>query len=146
MKRRRFSRPSPAMVVALLALLVALSGTAVAAGVVPLAKRALVADNARKLQGKNPAQVAALAPVPSVAGSVTVRSSGWSLAPAATTDAAAACSTGEKAIGGGFDHGSGDVLALDTRPASGGAGWAVTLTNLSPTKAAAGNVYAACVR
>jgi len=34
-------RPSPALVVALLALFVSLSGTAVAAGVVPLAKRAL---------------------------------------------------------------------------------------------------------
>jgi len=139
-------RLTPSMLVALLALLFSMAGLGVAAGVVPLAKRALVADNARKLQGKSPVQVAALAPVPSVAGSVTVRSSAWSLAPAATTDAAAACSSGEKAVGGGFDHGSGDVLALDSRPASDGAGWAVNLTNLSPTKATAGNVYVACVR
>jgi Na+-transporting methylmalonyl-CoA/oxaloacetate decarboxylase gamma subunit len=54
-------RPSPALVVALLALFISLSGTAVAAGVVPLAKRALsadkakVADNARKLEGKTAA-------------------------------------------------------------------------------------------
>ena len=41
----RIPRPSPALVVAMLALLVSLSGTAIAAGVVPLAKRALVADN-----------------------------------------------------------------------------------------------------
>ena len=41
--------PSPALVIAVLALFVALSGTAVAAGIVPLAKRALVADNAKKL-------------------------------------------------------------------------------------------------
>ena len=46
--------PNPAMVVAMLALLVALSGTAVAAGIVPKAKVAL---NALKLQGKTAAQV-----------------------------------------------------------------------------------------
>ena len=58
MRKRRL--PSPALVVAMLALLVALSGTAVAASlVVPLAKRALVADNAKKLGGKTRAQVAA---------------------------------------------------------------------------------------
>ncbi|MGE5273793.1 MAG: hypothetical protein ACM3QU_08550 [Verrucomicrobiota bacterium] len=47
------------MVLALLALFVALSGTAVAAGVVPLAKRALVADNAKTLQGKTAAALLA---------------------------------------------------------------------------------------
>ena len=56
-------RPSPALVVALLALFVSLSGTAVAAGVVPLAKRALtadkakVADNAKKLEGQTAAAI-----------------------------------------------------------------------------------------
>ena len=55
----RFRRPSPALAVALLALFVSLAGTAVAAGVVPLAKRALVANNAKKLGGKTRAQVAA---------------------------------------------------------------------------------------
>jgi hypothetical protein len=58
-------RPSPALVVAVLALLVALSGTAVAAGVVPLAKRALTADkaklanNAKKLGGLTATQLSA---------------------------------------------------------------------------------------
>jgi Collagen triple helix repeat (20 copies) len=65
---RKLNRPSPALVVALLALFVSLSGTAVAAGVVPLAKRALVADkaksakvadNARRIGGRTPAQLAA---------------------------------------------------------------------------------------
>ena len=41
-------RPSPALVIAVLALFVSLSGTAVAAGVVPLAKRALSADKAKQ--------------------------------------------------------------------------------------------------
>ena len=53
-------RPSPALVVAVLALFVSLSGTAVAAGVVPLAKRALSADNAKKLEGQTAAAIASL--------------------------------------------------------------------------------------
>ena len=47
-------RPSPAFVVAMIALFVGLTGTAgaVATQVVPLAKRALVAENAKKLGGR----------------------------------------------------------------------------------------------
>ncbi len=58
---RKLRLPSPAMAVALAALFVALSGTAVAAGVPALAKRALVADNAKKLAGKTPAALLATA-------------------------------------------------------------------------------------
>jgi hypothetical protein len=56
---RKLRRPSPALVVASLALFVSLTGTAVSAGIVPLAKRARVADNAKKLGGKTRAQVVA---------------------------------------------------------------------------------------
>jgi len=55
----KFRLPSPALVIALVALLVALSGTAVAAGVVPLAKRALQADNARHAMAADKAKLAA---------------------------------------------------------------------------------------
>jgi hypothetical protein len=58
---KRVSRPSPSFALSLLALFISLSGTAVAAGVVPLAKHALVADNAKKLQGHTSAEVVALA-------------------------------------------------------------------------------------
>jgi hypothetical protein len=53
-----FKHPSPATVLASIALLVSLSGTAIAAGAVPLAKKALFARNAGKLQGKTARQVA----------------------------------------------------------------------------------------
>ena len=77
-------RPSPALVVALLALFVSLSGTAVAAGVVPLAKRALsadkakLADNARKLEGQTAAALLQKAgqmpgPASSAAGLVSTK-------------------------------------------------------------------------
>jgi hypothetical protein len=75
---RRIRRPSPALVVALIALFVSLSGTAIAAK--PVA-RALFANNAGKLQGSTRAQVIASAaaavkptPVTSVRGLVSVSS------------------------------------------------------------------------
>ena len=68
-RTRRMPLPAPATVLASIALLVSLSGTAIAAGAVPLAKRALSADNAKKLGGKTAAQVAAIpGPADSVNG------------------------------------------------------------------------------
>jgi hypothetical protein len=141
---RRIPHPSPALVVALLALFVALSGTALAAGIVPRAK---LADNATKLQGKTPAQVAALAAAPSsLAGYVTVKSASWTLAASASGDFSAACDPGQKAVGGGYDNPQGDALSLDTRPTPDGTGWRVYLLNLSSTDGASGSVYAVCLR
>ena len=69
--RLRVRRPGAPLIIAMLALFVALSGTGIAAGVVPLAKRALTADKAKvanvanvaknslKLEGQTAAQVAA---------------------------------------------------------------------------------------
>ena len=79
---KRFRLPSPSMVVALLALFVALGGTAVAAGIVPLAKRALVADNAKKLGGLSLGQIGASLPA-----LITVRTAPWSLAAGAHASA-----------------------------------------------------------
>jgi hypothetical protein len=135
-------RLSGAMVVALVALFFSLGGAAVAAGIVPLAKRALVADNAKKLAGKTPAQ---LQPG-SIAALISVRTANWSLSPAQANTFTAACASTEKVVGGGYDHTSGDVLAFDARPASDGHGWQVNLESLSPTSSAAGTVYAICAR
>src|SRR5262245_13440181 len=61
MKRRL---PSPALVISTLSLFVALGGSAVAAGIVPLAQHARTADsatvaaNAKKLGGKTAGQIA----------------------------------------------------------------------------------------
>jgi hypothetical protein len=127
-----------------LALFVALSGTAVAAGIVPLARRALVADNARKLNGQTLNQIAGAfgAAVPQL---VNVRTSAWSLSPGAGQDFATACAAGEKAIAGGYDNPSGDALAFDTRPGAEGASWRVFLVNLSGTAGASGSIYAICI-
>ena len=56
---RRMRVPSPALVLAALALFVALTGGATAAGIVAYAKHAATADNAKHLGGKTAAQLAA---------------------------------------------------------------------------------------
>jgi hypothetical protein len=141
---RRIPHPSPAFVVAMLALFVALSGTAVAAGIVPRAK---LADNATKLQGKTPTQVAALAAAPAaLAGYVTMKSASWTLAGGGEGDFSAACDAGQKAIGGGFDNPSGTALSFDTRPTPDGSGWRVYLLNTSSSSGASGSIYAVCLR
>jgi hypothetical protein len=141
---RRIPHPSPALVVALVALFVALSGTAVAATIVAHAK---LADNATKLQGKTASQVAQLAPAPaSLGGYVTVKSAAWTLNPGLVGDFTATCDSGQKAISGGFDSTQGVGFSVDTRPTPDGSGWRVFLLNASDTAAASGSIYAVCLR
>jgi hypothetical protein len=128
------------MMVALLALFVALGGTAVAAGIVPRAKVAL---NALKLQGKTATEVAALAPPPtSVASLLTVRTAAWSLPADGVNDFTIACDSGKKATGGGFD---GAAIGFQSRPSSDGGSWKITLGNLSSSSSASGTLYATCL-
>ena len=142
----RIHRPSPALVIAVLALFVALSGSAVAAGIVPLAS---LANNAKKLQGKTAVQVAALAPAKpatSAAGLVAVKSAPWSLGGDQENTFTVACDAGQKASGGGYDNPSGVALAFDSKPGSDGASWSVDEANLSSSAGASGNVYVVCVK
>ena len=141
---QRIPRPSPALVVALIALFVALSGTAVAAGIVPHAK---LADNATKLQGHSASQVAAMAPqLASLNGYVTVKTAAFSLSAGQENDFSTACDAGGKAIGGGYDNSQGAVLQFETRPAPDASGWRVYLVNLSDTATVSGTVYAVCLK
>src|SRR3712207_6221765 len=93
-------RPSPSMVVALLALFVALGGTSVAAA--PAVKRALFADNAAKLQGKTAKQVAALpGPADAISRLLLTRTVDFPLAADEQRDFSVSCRKG-RAISGGF--------------------------------------------
>jgi hypothetical protein len=154
-KRWRISRPSPALVVALLALFVALSGTAVAAGVVPLAKHALTANtatsantantakNALKLGGLTAAQVGSLAPPPNI----YYKTAPWTLAAGSDpTDFTTTCDPGEHVLSGGYDNPDGNALAQDTHPSADGLSWVVNLQNLSPSDDTGGTLYAVCLR
>ena len=144
--------PSPALVIAVAALFVSLGGTAVAAGVVPLAKRALVADNAKKVGGQTPAELVAAAakqpgPASSAAGLVTVKTAPWSMAPDGHTDTTVMCDAGQKAVGGGYDDPGGYAFAWDTRPTGDGGGWRVhiDLSDKAPSQQT-GTVYVMCLR
>ena len=161
MKSWKIRRPSPAFVVALVALFVALGGTAgaVVNAAVPLAKRALVADNAKKLGGQTSAQIVAQAaargaeqaaqtpgPASTAAGlvSITTQSIG-TLAPSQEATVSVVCGAGQKVVGGGFSS-DGAVFNFDSHPANDSA-WRLYLVNGSDTLPAANTaVYAVCIR
>jgi hypothetical protein len=130
------------MVLAMIALFFALGGAAGAVTAVPLAKRALNADNAKKLSGKTLTQVvsqAAALPSPTIAitrtGVVTIPGD-------AAGYAQISCSPGEKALAGGYST-SGLVIPLDTFPVD-DLNWRIYLINGQSTS---NNValYVSCV-
>jgi hypothetical protein len=134
--------PGPATVLAAAALFVALSGTAVAAGIVAKAK---FAANAGKLQNNTAAQVAAMpSPASTAAGLVTVKTAAFSVGASDGKTGTATCDGGQKALAGGFTS-SGTVLAADTAPTGDGSGWQVLLLNIGD-QAASGTVYAVCLK
>jgi hypothetical protein len=154
MNERSSKRSTAALVVAMLSLFVALSGTAgaVVSAAVPLAKRALVADNAKKVGGQTAAQIARQAgaqpgPASTAAGLVTVKTGSWSLATNAGNDFTVACDSGQKAVGGGWDDPGGWSHSWDDRPTSDGAGWRVYITTGSDAPGTqSGGLYAVCLR
>lgn len=160
----KIRKPSPAMVIALVALFAALGGSAIGATAVPLAKRALTADNAKKLGGKTLAQVAATpgpattlggqtatdiaatpGPASSIAALLTIKTAPWSLAASQFNFFSVACDTGQKVVGGGYDNPVGDALGFDDAPGTDGASWRVGIAS-SSQGAASGTVYAICAR
>jgi hypothetical protein len=141
---RTLRTPSPALVIACTALFVALGGTAVAAG--PVAKRALFANNAGKLQGKTAAQVASRpGPASTATGLVSVKTAPFALTPGGEGMFSVPCGSGEKAISGGFTTPN-FVLSIDTLPTADGNGWQLYLANGSSSQAAAGAIHAVCIR
>ena len=148
----RFKRPTPAFVIAMLALFVALGGTAgaVATATVPLAKRALVAENAKKLGGQTSAQLVAQAarvpgPAASASGLVTIKTQGGGSVPADNSLPAfsATCDAGAKVIGGGMSS-DGAIGLFDSYP-KGDAAWEVVVGNFGSSPATV-SVYAICLR
>jgi hypothetical protein len=158
---RKLKAPSPAFVIACIALFVALGGTAIAAA--PPVKRALFANNAGKLQGRTARQVAALpgpanylngltaddiagqpGPASTASGLVTSNSAPFALAPGEEKDFSAQCAPGQKAVSGGYTTPNA-VLGADTRPTANGTGWTVYLMNLSGSVSATGNVHVVCL-
>jgi len=161
----RKHRPSPAMVVAAIALLVALTGTAVAAQVVPLANRAKVADNARKLQNRSLAQVTGIpgpatllngktadaiaatpGPASAAASLVVYKTATRTLEPGVIADTTTACDTGQKAIGGGFQGPDNNfITTFDSRPNPEGTAWRLRLASYTEGNATV-TLVAVCLK
>lgn len=146
----KLRRPTPALVVALVALFMSLSGTALAAGVMPLAKRALFAYNAGQLQGKSAKQIAA---IPGPASSATVLVSrlfpAFTLAPGEKRTFTAHCPLEERAIGGGWETQSTPkdaVVAASSRTTDGETAWTLLLMNLSKSTSATGLLEVLCLQ
>ena len=148
----RFKRPTPAFLIAMLALFVALGGTAgaVATATVPLAKRALVAENAKRLGGQTSAQIVAKAaqapgPAASASGLITVKTQPAGSVPADNSLPAfsATCDAGSKVVGGGMSS-DGAVVTFDSYP-KGDAAWEVIVGNFGSSPANV-SVYAICLK
>jgi hypothetical protein len=164
---KHVSRPSPAFALALLALFVSLSGTAIAAGVVPLAKRALTADNAKKLGGQSMAQVVASASAhaldsdhlggktadelvaaaqpKSAASFFTLKQGMFSMLPSKLLDVTFPCDAGQKAISGGFTYSQAPAYLVESAPTADGTAWHLQIENDSTADGAFGNTYVICV-
>jgi len=138
---RKF-RPSPAMAVALIALFVALTGSAgaITGAVVPLAKRALVADNAKKLNGQTASAIAAAAanaasakpgPASSASGLVVLKSQSGGQIPADDYKelGTLSCDSGQKIVGGGLS--SDGIVVTGDSYAQNDTTWAFSALNLS---------------
>jgi hypothetical protein len=146
-------RPSGALVVAMIALFVALGGTAgaVVTAAVPLAKRALVADNAKKLGGQTSSQIvsqAASAPGPAstAAGLISVKTAPFALSADGQGSFTANCDAGQKAVGGGYSNPVGTAFSVDTGPTSDGSGWSIYLIEGTGNSVAAGIIQAICLK
>jgi hypothetical protein len=163
MQGKFHKRPSPAFVVAMVALFVALGGTAgaVVNAAVPLAKRALLADNAKKLGGQTGAQIAAVGAkagaaqalsqspagariASSAAGLVTLKTGSGQIAAGGVQSFTIACDAGQKVLGGGFTSDQ-LVLGFDSYP-SNDATWSLFLGNVNDGAAANVTTYASCMK
>ena len=163
MHRKLHRRPTPALVVAMVALFVALGGTAgaIVNGAVPLAKRALVADkakvaavsdNAKKLGGQTPQQLVnqasdAPGPASSAAGLITAKTGSWSLSPGDGDNFTVMCDAGQKALGGGWSDPGDMSSSYQSLPTGDGAGWTINIwASRFASSTQSGSLYAMCLK
>jgi hypothetical protein len=136
------------MIVALIALFVSLSGTAIAAK--PVA-RALFANNAGKLQGSTRAQVIAAAgaalrqpPVTSVRGLVSVVDREFFALPGSGTTETVSCTSGRAISAYWTTVADGEGVPINIAPAS-ESSWRFVIKNLRADGPARGTISLVCV-
>jgi hypothetical protein len=158
--RRRL--PSPALVVATIALVVALSGTALAAGIVAEARHAQRADvaaraaNADRLQGRTATQIAVAGaragaqlpgPASSAAALVSLKTQqGSQLSPDQPGAFTIACDGDSRILSAGFAADvPGSVVQSEASPTS-ATTWTLRLANNDATAAHSVTLYAVCLK
>jgi hypothetical protein len=131
-----------------------LGGTAgaVVAQAVPLAKRALVADNAKKIGGQTSAQIVSQAsqapgPASTAAGLVVIKTGTWSVNPGSGNNFTVMCAAGQKVLAGGWSDPGDWSSSYQSLPTGDGLGWTTFIwaDNRAPG-AQNGTLYAICVK
>jgi hypothetical protein len=158
--KRTLKRPSPSLVVAVIALFVALGGSAgaVVTAAVPLAKRALVADNAKKLNGLTAKQIATVGATAGAQASASVPGPASTAVAIVSRKTAAAtigaggaqvytiaCDSGQKVVGGGFTSDGPLIVAIASAPTD-DATWSVGLLNVDDAAGHNVTLYATCIK
>jgi hypothetical protein len=140
-------KPTPELVVAVLALFVALAGTAnaVVEAAVPLARRALVAENAKKLNGQTASQVAKIpGPANTAAGVITTRTKAIVITPGSGNFFTIDCEPNEKVIGAGYSSNAAVLNLFLSNPTTART-WRLGFANFD-NKVATTTLYAICIR
>jgi len=140
-------KPTPELVIAVLALFVALAGTAnaVVDGAVPLARRALVAENAKKLNGKTAREVANIpGPASTAAGLILTRTKAVLISPGPGNFFTIDCNPNEKVIGAGYGSNALVLNLVLSYPLS-ERSWRMGFVNVDD-KLATTTLYAICIR
>ena len=160
MRRLKHARPSPALVVAVVALVAALAGTAVAAD--PLATTSVSKKKTKKIakkQANKAVDAFAAATIPiggAELASIEERTDTTDIGPSAggviTKDTATAnCATGERVISGGWSTelniagAMTDKAAIPYEDKRSNNGWQASAGNLSPTETNELTAYAYCL-
>lgn len=140
-------KPTPELVIAVLALFVALAGTAnaVVDAAVPLARRALVADNAKELNGRAAREIAnTLGPASTAAGVITTRTKAILITPGGGSTFTIDCNPDEKVIGGGYASNAAVLNLFLSYPVS-QRSWLMGFVNVD-NKTSTTTLYAVCIR
>jgi hypothetical protein len=140
-------KPTPEFVIAVFALFVALAGTAnaVVDAAVPLARRALVAENAKKLNGQTARGIANIAgPASTAAGVVSTRTKPILISPGTAEYFTIDCNPNEKVISGGYSSNAA-VLNLVLSHPTNERTWRMGFVNVD-NKLATTTLYAICIR
>ena len=156
--RHKLRLPGPAMVVALVALFVALSGTESRPACPPSPSGLLLPTTRRSWVVRHPhsccrKQRPQRPPRRSSRGrqlrgeSRIVKSAPFTVGPGGETVVTAACDAGSKATGGGFiNPTSALVLSAGATTTADGSGWTEDLVNISDSTPGAGNVVVVCMK